>query len=146
MYNEFHNQNNNYMQITSLFFLAGVIYFASYSKKKFGECTLALVLFVCFIISEVFWSNPIRFSKQHIIDGIYAKFTIACFIVYTLCFKKMNALIKMSYIFLILLLAATFYYSDLHSSKDWCCDEHVFYHGLMHLVGFIGSAYAFYPY
>jgi hypothetical protein len=134
------------MQITSLFFITGVIYFTCYSKKNIGECVLAVILFVCFIISEFFWYNPIRFSKPHIIDGVYAKFTIACFILYTLFFKNMNILTKISYIFLILLLSATFYYSDLHSSRDWCCDKHMFYHGLMHLVGFIGSAYAFYPY
>lgn len=144
MHNEFHNKNNYYLQITSLFFLFGVIYFFYYSKKNMIECILALILSGCFILSELFWNNPVRFSNMHTIDGIYAKITSVSFILYSL-FKKMNVIAKFSYIGLMLSLMYTFYYSNLYSSMDWCCDEHIFYHGLMHLIGFIGISYAFYP-
>lgn len=145
MHNDFHNKNNYYLCITNLFFLLGIIYFSLYSKKTFIECALAFILTICFTVSEIFWINPIRFSRTHVIDGFCAKFAIICFILYTLCCKKMDAATTVSYFSIILLISITFYYSHFYSSNDWCCDDHIFYHGIMHMVGFMGITYAFYP-
>jgi hypothetical protein len=57
----------------------------------------------------------------------------------------MNIAAKISYSALVVALLTTFYYSNIHSTIDWCSDDHIFWHSLMHLTGFIGSVYAFYP-
>ena len=145
MYYDFHNKNNGYLCITSLFFVLGLIYFAIFSKKNKGECVLSAILLITFIASYWFWSNPIRHSYSHIIDGIIAKISIFSFIFYTLIFKKMDNATFISYIAIMIGLIIFYYYSNLYSSMDWCSDEHIFWHSFMHLSGFIGSVYAFYP-
>jgi len=145
MYTKFHNGNNYYLCITSFLFLLGFLYYLLYSKKNVSENVLGIALFITFIVSENFWVNPERFSISHKIDGFVAKLTIGLFIIYTIFYKKLGNTAKISYIFVIGMLGLMFYHSNLNSSLDWCCDQHVLHHIFLHLITFMGIPYAFYP-
>jgi hypothetical protein len=145
MYKNYHNGNNYYLCITSLFFLLGFFYYLLYSKKNVSENVLGITLFITFVVSEIFWFNPERFSISHKIDGFIAKVTLWMFLIYTIFYKNLENSAKIFYIFAFGMLCVTFYYSNLNSSLDWCCDEHVLYHMFFHLITFIGIPCAFYP-
>jgi hypothetical protein len=144
-YKEFHNENNYYLAISSVFFLFGFIYFLLFSIKNVLETALAMMLFICFVVSSMFWCYPIQNSAIHMVDGFFAKIAMLFFVVYTILFKNMDTATTISYIALITLTLTVFYYSNHYSSNDWCCDKHIYYHVLMHTSSFIGITYAFYP-
>ena len=101
------------------------------------------MLLLTFISSQIFWANPIQYSFFHKLDAVIAKISIAMFIVYTLFYKDLPHYILISYLFIILCLVCCFYYSNYYSSCEWCCDNHLFYHKLVHIFGGFGAFYAF---
>jgi hypothetical protein len=113
-YKEFHNENNYYLTISSIFFLFGFIYYLLFSIKNVLENALAIILFICFIISSTFWCYPIQKSAIHMVDGIFAKIAMLCFVFYTILFKKMDKATIISYIALITLTMTVFYYSNFY--------------------------------
>ena len=105
---------------------------------------LSFLLFATYIFSQLFWFNPIQHSLVHKIDSIVAKTSISCFIIYTLIFKELTFLLYYSYIFIVLNILLMSYLSNIESTKKWCSDKHILYHGLLHIFCFIGSFYAFF--
>jgi hypothetical protein len=103
------------------------------------EYFLATLLIIRTITSILFWSNPLQHSTIHKTDAVIAKITILTFILYTLFYTSY----KSSYLFLILALAIAFYASNYYSSIQWTSNEHILSHGLLHILGAIGTIYAF---
>ena len=127
---------------TSILFLTGLYFFIMKPQNQqlpYIEYFLATLLIIRTITSILFWSNPLQHSTIHKTDAVIAKITILTFILYTLFYTSY----KSSYLFLILALAIAFYASNYYSSIQWTSNEHILSHGLLHILGAIGTIYAF---
>lgn len=132
-----------YLCITSgLSFISLVIYIFK-NKITFEKNILAWLLFLSLLLSQLFWYNPNQNSFIHIIDALVAKFTIFLFIVYTLFYKNLLWNTKLLYIILGILTIIAFYKSNSYSNKEWCCNDHLFNHGLLHISAFFATLYVF---
>jgi hypothetical protein len=109
--------------------------------EPFFESGLATILFVAIYAAQAFWSNPVKYSLLHKVDGIIAKVTIGSFLVYVIAYKeRWRDPVFDSSILLLYYFAAM---SHRHSSESWCCSAHLFYHGGLHLVSAGSAIYAF---
>lgn len=134
------------------------------------EDLLAAVLFLAIYAAQWFWSNPVQHGFAHRVDGVVAKITIAAFFLYYIsnytvfqkkkieisesitglfsgeggdsqrhvCISIMHLLFVL--LFLLIVFAAMSHWS---SSKEWCSDSHIFWHGGLHLIGSWTAIYAF---
>jgi len=132
-----------YLQFTSGLLLIPYFYYIFKQNKNTIENLLCILLLTVIFFSQLFWNYPVKKSSIHMIDMYIAKTTILCFLIYTLFFKKNIKHLIISYVFLLLVTAFTFYKSDYHSSKLWCSTEHLYYHGISHLLCVLTSFYAF---
>ena len=104
---------------------------------------LAFVLCICFILSQLFWYNPVRDSFIHKMDARVAKLNAFLFISYTLFYKNLSGFVLFLSLLLGVLTTYAFYRSNYYSCKEWCCDEHLFNHGLIHIAAFFSMLLAF---
>jgi hypothetical protein len=136
--------NHKYLCYTNLLLVFSIIYFLFNKKeinnKSFFEYILAFLLILTIIFSQLFWKNPIKKSKIHIIDAIIAKIVIFSFIFYTLFYK-----FKFSYLLVLLAIGISFYFSNHYSTLEWCSNKHLLCHGSLHIFCFIATFYAFSP-
>lgn len=140
--NRIPSRNHKYLRLTSLLLIVSVFYFLFNKqevKKPFLEYLLASFLIIVIIFSQFFWNNPIKQSNIHKIDAIIAKIVSFSFILYTLLYK-----FKISYLLLLLIIVISFYLSNYYSTQEWCCNEHIFWHGSLHIFGFISTFYTFF--
>ena len=140
---EMYNNNHNDLQITIIILLLAFVFFIVNSKKNWIECTVGCMLILTFIFSQIFWANPIQYSFYHKIDAVIAKISIAMFLLYTLLYKDLSYYTLISYLLIMLGVAGSFYFSNYYSSREWCCDNHLFYHKFLHIFGGFGAFYAF---
>ena len=115
------------LQFTSALLILPALYYS--------DTLLSLLLLLTFCFSQMFWSNPIQGSTIHQCDAIIAKCVIAVFV----CLTPWSPL----YIFILGCMAVAFYYSHTHSSVSWCCEPHLFYHGLLHMFSAYAATFAF---
>jgi hypothetical protein len=132
-----------YLKITNSLLALTFIYYIFNSKKNIGENILAILIILIIITSQLFWHNPIHKSNIHIIDAYIAKITIISFIIYILFYKKLSYFHLFIFIILLIIMFYTFYLSDYYSNKNWCCQNHLLYHGIAHIFCFLLSIYAF---
>jgi hypothetical protein len=134
--------NHKCLCYTNLLLSISFFYFVFniHEETPFIEYVLASFLIITIIFSQLFWNNPIKKSFIHKIDAIIAKTVIITFIVYTLIYK-----FKFSFLLILLAIAISFYFSNYYSNKEWCCNKHIFYHGLLHIFCFIATFYTFFP-
>jgi len=107
------------------------------------EHGLAVLLFFAIYASQWFWSNAEKNSLSHRVDGIIAKITIVSFLLYEFLFERGVGTHTPNLMFLVALLFIFAAMSHRESSLKWCSDRHLFWHGGMHIIGSICSAYAF---
>jgi phosphatidylserine synthase len=133
------------LRITNGLLVLSYIFFLQFSDKPAMEYILSICLLITIGASQLFWNNPVRYSIIHKIDGVIAKVSILLFIGYVLCYKKMD--ISMTYTFLLIITWMIYFFilSNYYSSREWCCDKHIIYHGMSHILCFAGSLYAFLP-
>jgi len=138
------NANHKCLQCTNLLLIISIFYFLytkpTLKEKHMIEYLLATFLIVTIAFSQLFWNNPIKHSKIHKIDAIIAKIVISSFILYTIIYK-----FKSSYLFILLLIGISFYFSNYYSNQEWCSSQHLFCHGCLHIFCFIATFYAFAP-
>jgi hypothetical protein len=136
--------NHKYLQYTNLLLIISIFYFLytkpTLKEKHMIEYLLATFLIVTIAFSQLFWNNPIKHSKIHKIDAIIAKIVISSFILYTIIYK-----FKSSYLFILLLIGISFYFSNYYSNQEWCSSQHLFCHGCLHIFCFIATFYEFAP-
>ena len=133
----------HYLCITSgLFSITLLIYFLN-NNKNLEKNILSFFLFLCLVLSQLFWYNPIKHSVIHKVDTIIAKINVILFVCFILFYKNLSWQHKLLFILLGILSIFAFYRSFCFSSKEWCSDDHLFNHGLLHIAGFFGSLYAF---
>lgn len=135
--------SNKVLFTTGHLFLISFIVFLLYSDKNVNECILGLCLVLTYICAALFWYNPIQHSRMHKIDAIVAKVSIVSFLLYTFFMKKLSCYVYYSYCLLFLGMIVTAYLSQYYSSQQWCSDNHIVSHGLLHTFCFLGSFYAF---
>ena len=132
------NKNHKIMCFTNLLLIVSLFYYFLYIENKpFIENILAIFLIITIIFSQLFWNNPIKNSLIHKID---AKIVICSFVLYTLLYK-------FTFIFLLVVLSVgiSFYFSNYYSRQEWCSNNHIFCHGLLHTFCFIATFFTFYP-
>ena len=133
----------HYLCLTSgLFSISLFIYFFT-TNKNLEKNILAFTLFLCLAFSQLFWYNPIQHSLTHKIDAIIAKINALLLVCFILFYKNLSWNVKLLFILLGVLSIVAFYRSDCFSRKEWCCDDHLINHGLLHIAGFLGSLYVF---
>jgi hypothetical protein len=136
--------NNNYSCVLSgsLLWIPFIVYWINTEKNNY-ENVLALLLFVNIILTNLFWTNPIKNSYIHKYDSIAARLSYIAFPIYILFIKNIGY--EMKLLFLIVLLSSLFmiYHSDICSKGEWCSQEHIKCHTIFHLMSSIGSSIAF---
>ena len=139
-----YNNNYKYLCYTNLLLIISIEYFIFntiyLNKIPNIEFLLACLLIVTIFFSQLFWNNPIQNSTIHKIDAFIAKIVICLFIVYTLIYK-----FKIGFVIVLLAVTISFYFSNYYSKKEWCCNKHIFCHGLLHIFCFIATFYTFSP-
>jgi hypothetical protein len=136
------DKNYKYLKYTNFLLVLSIFYFLiniTYTTPII-EYIFASSLILTITFSQLFWNNPIKKSFIHKIDAIIAKTVIITFIAYTLIYK-----FKFSFLLILLAIAISFYFSNYYSNKEWCCNKHIFYHGLLHIFCFIATFYTFFP-
>jgi hypothetical protein len=131
-------KKHQYLQYTNLLFIICLFYFLLKNNKPKIEYVLAFLLVISIIFSQVFWNNPIQHSKIHKMDAIIAKITVSLFILYTLIYK-----FNIVFLFLLVAIAISFYFSNYYSTKEWCCNKHLLCHGSLHIFCFNAMFYTF---
>lgn len=132
-----------YLCITSgLFFIPLIIYFLS-NDKNLEKNVLAFVLFLCLFFSQLFWYNPICDSFIHKMDARVAKLNSFLMILYTLFYKNLSIFVLFLYLLLGVFTICALYKSDYYSTKEWCCDDHLFSHSLIHIAALFAVLYVF---
>jgi hypothetical protein len=134
------NTNHKCLCYTNLLLVISLVYFYFNKNKPLIEYVLASSLIPTIICSQLFWYNPIKKSKIHKIDAIIAKIVIVSFIMYTVCYK-----FKFTLLFIFLAGIISFYFSNYYSTQEWCSNQHIFCHGLLHIFCFIITFYTFSP-
>jgi len=132
-----------YLCFTSGLFLLSLIIYILTNNKNLEKNVLTFPLILCFIFSQLFWYNPIQNSLIHKLDSNIAKLFSFIFVVYLLIYKKLNLYVKLIFVLLGILSIVAFYRSHFFSTKEWCCDNHLFNHALLHISGFFASLYVF---
>lgn len=133
--------NYLYLCYTNLLLLISIGYFLIniHLYTTYIEYLLAFFLVITIVCSQLFWSNPIKKSIIHKIDAMIAKIVIFSFIFYTIVYK-----FRISYVMILLAIAISFYFSNYYSNIEWCSNNHIFCHGLLHIFCFIATFYAFF--
>jgi hypothetical protein len=127
-----------YLLYTNLLLVISLFYFFFKRNKSLAECILATMIVIIIITSQIFWDNPIKKSDIHTTDAAIAKIVILSFIIYIFSYK-----FKFSFLIILLAICLSFYFSNYYSNQEWCCDQHIFCHGLLHIFSFFGTFYAF---
>ena len=130
------------LQKTSTFLLCPMIGSLGRLREPI-EHVLVFLLIMVTITSQIFWSNPIKGSRSHRIDSYVTKFAILVFIYYTFLRGFSTFWWKLSYMTVIIMMAAVFWLSNHESSYRWNSREHILAHSMVHYWGLVGSLYAF---
>jgi hypothetical protein len=140
-YIKFKISNNHYLIVSTLLLFIPIIFFMKKTKKNIYEYFLVLLLIINIFLSCVFWKDAKKYSLIHLFDGFFGKTSLFLFTIYILYHKKNEQ--HIIYLTILFLSMIAFYYSNLYSSRDWCCNKHIFYHSIFHLLISFGACYAF---
>jgi len=139
---ELTNKNYKYLCYTNILLIISIEYFifnTIYSNKILKiEFFLACLLILTIICSQLFWNNPIKNSIIHKIDAFISKIVICLFILYTIIYK-----FTIGFLIILVAIIISFYFSNYYSNKEWCSNNHIICHGLLHIFCFIGTIYTF---
>ena len=138
--------NHLYLVGSSLLFIIPIVVFLIKKQKNVWEYVLCILLVINFILSLLFWSQPIQHSTIHVYDAIFGRISLFLFIFYIFFIKHFGSPGNFKLLCFIVLLCTLilFYYSDVYSSKEWCSDNHIMCHFLFHMFISIGCSLAFY--
>ncbi len=128
-----------FLRLTNATLIISLLYFYFFTDKNVYEIILAMMLVTTIVMSQIFWSNPVKDSDIHLCDAIIAKLTIFLFVVYT--FWKHGFMLP--YVIVLLCIVISFYHSHYYSSIEWCSSQHIKSHGLLHYFCFMATFFAF---
>jgi hypothetical protein len=127
---------------SSHLFLLPIIYYF-FSEKSIIKTNILLCIFINFILSIRFWSNPTKGSLMNKIDKIAALSSIIIVTTFVV-FISPNILYLIKYFIVLFCMKISFYLSGIFSNKKWCSKEHSIAHSFVHLFGTIGIFFIFY--
>lgn len=133
---------NHYLLVGSSFLLLLIFV---YKQQNDWERLLALLVIANFILSVLFWMNPVKRSLTHRIDAIFAKVSLFAFTIYIMFMKPIAARRKIAYIIALSFVAIMAFFSDIFSRQNWLCREHVMSHFAFHIFASTGTLFAFAP-
>lgn len=125
------------LYITSHLFLLPILYYLVASKHSKLLTGLFSMVFMNFLFSIAFWSEPIKGSVIHKIDAIAAKTTIVAMVVYTIVRRFLLSRAVWWFLGCVAVMVLFFYLSNLYSTISWCCREHLVMHFMGHIMATI---------
>ena len=128
---------------TNLMLSISLIYFFFYSDKTWATYYLAATLITVIISSQLFWRNPTKGTRLHIIDAILAKVCIFSFILYTIICKLKFIEISIIYVILLLYIGLASWSGNRYSKIQWCSPDHIKSHAFLHYFCFMATFFAF---
>ena len=134
------SMSHKYLCYTILLLFVSIFIFYSNKDEEtpYMEYLLVSFLIPIIITSQLFWNNPIKGSKIHKIDAFISKAAIITFMTYILTYK-----FTYNRLFILSGIITSFYFSNYYSTKEWCSNQHICCHGILHIFCFIGSCCAF---
>jgi hypothetical protein len=137
----------NCLVFSSFLFLIPLYVFFNKSNKNNYEYGLSFLIYINFILSILFWMNPIKQSIMHKIDAFFVRVSVICITLYIMFIKNNYCQDKNTCKFIYLLIFCCFiilfYFSHYYSTRKWCCNEHLVCHCFFHIIGVIGVTIAF---
>jgi len=133
---------NHYLLVGSSFLL---LLNYIYERKNVWEHGLAGLLFINFVLSVMFWMNPVKQSWIHWTDAVFAKMSLLAFTVYIMFIKPIMSRRKIAYTIALSYVAIMAFFSNVYSRQDWVCHEHVMSHFAFHVFASMGTLFAFAP-
>ena len=126
-------ENNHYLIGSSCLFGVPLLGFFLKENKNNIEHLLSFLLLINIICSCLFWYCPEFGSTMHYLDGYFGRLSLLFFFIYIVFLKELSLLFRLGFLICLLCSMSMFSYSSYYSSKEWCCDNHIFCHIWFHL-------------
>lgn len=133
---------NHYLLVGSSFLL---LLNYIYKRRNSWENYLIGLVSINFVLSVMFWINPVKHSWIHRIDAIYAKISLLAFTLYIMFIKSISSRRKLAYTIALSFVVIMAFFSDEFSKKEWLCRDHVMSHFAFHVFASVGTLFAFAP-
>jgi len=133
---------NHYLLVGSSFLL---LLNRIYKRQNEWENNLIGLVSVNFILSVMFWMNPVKQSWIHRIDAAFAKISLLMFTTYIMFIKSISSRRKLAYTIALSFVVIMAFFSDAFSKQEWLCQDHVMSHFAFHVFASAGTLFAFAP-
>jgi hypothetical protein len=133
---------NHYLLVGSSFLL---LLNYIYERQNEWENNLIGLVSINFILSLMFWMNPVKQSWIHRIDAAFAKISLLMFTTYIMFIKSVGSRRKFAYTIALSFVAIMAFFSNIFSRQEWLCHEHVMSHFAFHVFASTGTLFAFAP-
>lgn len=134
-----------YLSMTSLLLVLPILLFLQKEDPPWEEVVLVVLLGINLLLSILFWTYPAQASLLHRTDAVFARISFLAFSIYIVFVKELDIFIKAFFVALLGVASTLFYYSNVHSAREWCCEHHLLYHSAFHSVVSAGCSIAFLP-
>ena len=128
---------------SSHLFLIPILYYVVIIKPTRLLSNVFSMIFMNFVFSIAFWSNPIKNSNIHYIDAVAAKTSIIVMILVTSIKRVLYQQTMKWFIRSLSIMLLFFYLSNLYSRIEWCCKEHLITHFIGHVMATITMFFIF---
>lgn len=133
---------NHYLLVGSSFLL---LLNYIYERQNEWENNLIGLVSINFILSVMFWMNPVKGSLIHRIDAAFAKISLIMFTTYIMFIKTIGSRRKLAYTIALSYVTIMAFFSNIFSRLDWVCRDHVMSHFAFHVFASTGTLFAFAP-
>ena len=133
---------NHYLLVGSSFLL--LLNYIYIRQNVWEHCLIGLVL-INFVLSVMFWMNPVKLSWIHWIDAVFAKISLLMFTIYIMFIKPIGSRRKFAYTIALSYVAIMAFFSNVYSRQEWVCQDHVMSHFAFHVFASTGTLFAFAP-
>ena len=135
--------NTYWLFVSTILFIIPLILCLQNSNRNVYETLLGGLLFANFVLSYLFWIDPVKNSSIHAIDALFARISILFFVLYVIFVKKTKLIYKLLFFISLCIGSLMLYYSNHHSTKEWCSGKHIQCHFLFHIFVIICVIIAF---
>ena len=133
---------NHYLLVGSSFLL---LFNYIYERRNVWEHALTGLVLINFVLSVMFWMNPVKGSWIHWIDAVFAKISMLMFTIYIMFMKPIGSRRKFAYTIALSFVAVMAFFSNVYSRLEWVCRDHVMSHFMFHVFASTGTLFAFAP-
>ena len=113
-----------------------------FTEQSRIQSVLFSALFSNFVFSIAFWHDPIKGSLVHRIDAAAARTSFSMLLLYVIFLRSLSWVGYIWFTLSILTTVLFFYMSNVYSSYEWCCMEHILCHFMAHIFTFISILFA----